>query len=81
VGSLGLVGHTLEPALFAYDGVATQAARPVPGQSYDWPADGACMANPGAVCGNPSDAASWWLVVDTDARALRWHRLERAAGT
>ena len=34
------------------------------------------MANPGAVCGNPRDAASWWLIVDTDARVLRWHRTE-----
>jgi hypothetical protein len=32
------------------------------------------MANPGAVCGNPRDAAAWWLIVDTDARLLRWHR-------
>ena len=54
VGSLGLVGHTHEPALFAYDGAATRAVRPVPGESYDWLAPGACMANPGAVCGNPA---------------------------
>ncbi len=54
VGSLGLVGHTHEPALFAYDGAATRAVRPVPGESYDWLATGACMANPGAVCGNPA---------------------------
>jgi hypothetical protein len=32
------------------------------------------MANPGAVCGNPRDAASWWLIVDIDARLMRWHR-------
>ena len=51
-GSLGLVGHTHEPALFAYDGAATRAVRPVPGESYDWLATGAWMANPGAVCGN-----------------------------
>jgi hypothetical protein len=42
------------------------------------------MANPGAVCGNPRDAASWWLVVDIDARVLRWqrneHEPEQAAG-
>jgi hypothetical protein len=37
---------------------------------------GASKANPGAVCGNPRDAASWWLIVDIDARALRWHRNE-----
>ena len=55
LGSLGLVGHTHEPALFAYDGAATRAMRPVPGESYDWLAAGACMANPGAVCGNPRD--------------------------
>jgi predicted phosphodiesterase len=73
-GSLGLVGHTHEPALFAYDGATTGARRPVPGESYDWPATGACMANPGAVCGNPRDAASWWLIVDIDARVMRWHR-------
>ena len=76
LGSLGLVGHTHEPALFAYDGAATRAVRPVPGESYDWLAAGACMANPGAVCGNPRDAASWWLIVDIDARVLRWHRKE-----
>ena len=76
LGSLGLVGHTHEPALFAYDGAATRAVRPVPGESYDWLATGACMANPGAVCGNPRDAASWWLIVDIDARVLRWHRKE-----
>ena len=34
------------------------------------------MANPGAVCGNPRDAASWWLIVDIDARVLRWQREE-----
>src|SRR3954453_21599997 len=75
-GSLGLVGHTHEPALFAYDGAATHAVRPVPGESYEWLATGACMANPGAVCGNPRDAASWWLIVDIDARVLRWQREE-----
>ena len=74
LGSLGLVGHTHEPALFVYDGAATRAVRPVPGESYDWLATGACMANPGAVCGNPRDAASWWLIVDIDARVMRWHR-------
>src|SRR5215204_2586476 len=66
VGSLGLVGHTHEPVLFAYDGAATRAVRPVPGKSYDWLPTGACMANPGAVCGNPRDGASWWLIVDID---------------
>jgi hypothetical protein len=76
VGSLGLVGHTHEPALFAYVGAATRAVRPVPGESYDWLAAGACVANPGAVCGNPRDAASWWLIIDIDARVLRWHRTE-----
>jgi hypothetical protein len=80
MGSLGLVGHTHEPALFAYDGAATRAVRPVPGESYDWLAAGACMANPGAVCGNPRDAASWWLIVDLDARVLRWHRKEFESG-
>jgi len=74
LGSLGLVGHTHEPALFSYDGAATSAVRPVPGTSYDWPTTGARMANPGAVCGNPRDAASWWLIVDLDARVLQWHR-------
>jgi predicted phosphodiesterase len=74
LGSLGLVGHTHEPALFVYDGAATRAVRPVPGESYDWLATGAFMANPGAVCGNPRDAASWWLIVDVDARVMRWHR-------
>ena len=74
LGSLGLVGHTHEAALFVYDGAATRAVRPVPGESYDWLATGACMANPGAVCGNPRDAASWWLIVDIDARVMRWHR-------
>ena len=54
----------------------TGAVWPVPGESYDCPATGACMANPGAVCGNPRDAASWWLIVDIDARVLRWHRNE-----
>src|SRR6476660_8118509 len=48
LGSLGLVGHTHEPALFAYDGAATRAVRPVPGESYEWLATGACMADPGA---------------------------------
>jgi predicted phosphodiesterase len=74
LGSLGLVGHTHEPALFAYDGVTTRAVCPVPGESYDWLRTDACMANPGAVCGNPRDAASWWLIVDIDARMLRWQR-------
>jgi len=74
LGSLGLVGHTHEAALFVYDGAATRAVRPVPGESYDWLATGACMANPGAVCGNPRDAASWWLIVDIDARVMRWRR-------
>ena len=76
VGSLGLVGHTHEPALFSYDGAATRAVRPVSGEWYDWPATGACMANPGAVCGNPRDTAAWWLIVDVNARVLRWHRKE-----
>src|SRR4029079_10074626 len=34
LGSLGLVGHTHERALFAYDGAATRAVRPVPGAAY-----------------------------------------------
>jgi hypothetical protein len=76
LGSLGLVGHTHEPALISYDGAAMRAVRPVPGESYDWLATGACLANPGAVCGNQRDAASWWLIVNIDARALRWHRKE-----
>jgi predicted phosphodiesterase len=75
-GSLGLVGHTHEPALFTYDGATTCAVRPVPVEQYDWLGTGACMANPGAICGNPRDAASWWLIVDTDARMLRWQREE-----
>jgi hypothetical protein len=33
-----------------------------------------------AVCGNPRYAASWWLIVDTDARVLRWHRKEFDSG-
>ena len=74
--SLGLVGHTHEPALFAYDGAVTSAVRPIPGENYEWRATCASMANPGAVCGNPRDAASWWLLVDVDARVLRWHREE-----
>ena len=70
-------GYPLSPAaLFAYDGAVTRAVQPVPGESYGWPSTGACMANPGAVCGNPRDAASWWLIVDTDAHALQWHRKE-----
>jgi predicted phosphodiesterase len=73
-GSLGLVGHTHQAAYFGYDGVATRAVEPVPGEPYDWPVAGAVLANPGAVCGNPRDGASWWLMVDVDARALRWHR-------
>jgi predicted phosphodiesterase len=76
LGSLGLVGHTHEPALFTYDGAMTRAVRPVPGEPYDWLGSGACMANPGAVCGNPRDAASWWLIVDLEARVLRWRREE-----
>ena len=76
-GSLGLVGHTHEPVLFACDGAATRTVRPVPGESYAWPETDACMANPGAVCGNPRDAASWWLLVDTVTRTLRWHREEQ----
>ena len=76
LGSLGLVGHTHEPALFTYDGATTRVVRPIPGEPYDWLGTGACMANPGAVCGNPRDAASWWLVVDIDARMLRWQREE-----
>ena len=79
VGSLGLVGHTHEPALFAYDGATTRTVQPVPDESYDWLATGACMANPGAVCGNPRDPASWWLIVDVDARVLRWNRDEFAS--
>jgi predicted phosphodiesterase len=75
-GSLGLVGHTHEPALFTYEGATTRMLNPVPGEAYGWPASGACMANPGAVCGNPRDAASWWLLVDTDSRDLRWQRLD-----
>ena len=78
LGSLGLVGHTHEPALFVYDGAATRAVRPVPGESYDWLATGAFMANPGAVCGNPRDAASWWLIVDIDARVMRWAPQDRS---
>jgi predicted phosphodiesterase len=74
LGSLGLVGHTHEPEFFAYDGATTCVVRPLPGESYDWRWTGACMANPGAVCGNPRDAASWWLIVDVDARVLRWQR-------
>lgn len=76
LGSLGLVGHTHEPALYAYDADATHTLRPVPGESYEWPTTSAVMANPGAVCGNPRDRASWWLIVDSDARTLRWHREE-----
>jgi hypothetical protein len=34
------------------------------------------MANPGAVCGNRRDTARWWLIVDIDARVLRWQREE-----
>jgi hypothetical protein len=48
--------------------------RPKPGQFYDWLGTDTCMANPGAVRGNPRDAASWWLTVDIDTRVLRWHR-------
>jgi predicted phosphodiesterase len=76
VGSLGLVGHTHVAALFTYDGAATRMVRPVPGDSYDWPATGSSMANPGAVCGNPRDSASWWLLVDTVTHTLQWHRQE-----
>jgi predicted phosphodiesterase len=75
IGSLGLVGHTPEAVLYAFDGHNTLTEQPVPGESYAWRATGACMANPGAVCGNPRDAASWWLLVDIDARMLQWHRL------
>jgi len=74
LGSLGLVGHTHEPALFTYETGATRAVRPVPGETYNWLETAACLANPGAVCGNPRDAAAWWLVVDTKGRTLRWHR-------
>ena len=56
VGSLGLVGHTHEAALFAYDGAATRAVRPIPGESYDWLATDACMANPGALLGGAAPA-------------------------
>jgi predicted phosphodiesterase len=35
-GSLGLVGHTHEPALFTYDGATTGVVRPVPGEPYHW---------------------------------------------
>jgi hypothetical protein len=77
LGSLGLVGHTHEPALFAYDGAAMRAVRPVPGESYDWLATGACMANPGAVCGNPRDAASWWLIGFLPFAGAFFHRALR----
>ena len=50
--------------------------RPVLPESYDWLGTGACVANRGAVCGNPRDPASWWLILDIDARVLRWHRKE-----
>ena len=76
LGSLGLAGHTHEAALFAYDSTTTHAVRPVPGEAYDWQANCAYMANPGAVCGNPRDSASWWLLVDLDDRMLQWHRME-----
>jgi len=78
-GSLGLVGHTHEPALFAHDGATMRTVRPVPGEPYDWLESSACMANPGAVCGNPRDRASWWLLVDLDTRVLEWQRKEFAS--
>jgi predicted phosphodiesterase len=73
-GSLGLVGHTHEPALFTYENATTRAVRPVPCEAHHWLETGACFANPGAVCGNPRDAASWWLVIDLDTRTLQWQR-------
>ena len=76
LGSLGLVGHTHEPALFTYEGATARAVRLVPGQAYNWLKTGARIANPGAVCGNPSDAASWWLLVDIELSMLRWQREE-----
>ena len=29
--------------------------------------------------GNPRDPASWWLIVDIDARTLQWHRTDSAS--
>ena len=83
MGSLGLVGHTHQAALFCFDGAATTALVPVPGETYGWEPSRAYLANPGAVCGNPRDRAAWWLLVDTDpdtdtdtdAASLRWHRI------
>jgi len=54
----------------------TRAVRPVPGEPYDWLGTGACITNPGAVWGNPREAASRWLTVDVDACVLRWERDE-----
>src|SRR3954453_17605751 len=36
LGSLGLVGRSHRPALFACACAATREVRPVPGESYDW---------------------------------------------
>ena len=79
-GAVQAITDAAWPALCAYDGAARRAVRSVPGVSYDWLATGASMAYPGAVCGNPRDAASWWIIVDTDARALRWHRKDFESG-
>ena len=73
-GSIGLVGHTHEPALFTYDGTSLTALHPVPGEAHDWDRTAACIANPGAVCGSRRDPAPWWLLVDTEACSLRWQR-------
>ena len=47
LGSLGLVGRRHEPVFFTYDGATAAVVRPVPGESYEWLATGACMATPG----------------------------------
>src|SRR5690349_10130451 len=69
----------------AYDGAALRAVRPVPGESYDWLAAGACMADPGAVCGNPrarggSSSTLTPVCCRGTARSSSPKRLPRPAG-
>ena len=79
VGSLGLVGHTHEPALFAYDGATTGGAARS-GRVVRLAHDLRLAGQPGGGLRQPAHAASWWLIVDIDAGVLRWHRKEFESG-
>lgn len=78
--SIGLVGHTHEPVMFWSDGHAGRGAVPEPGRPYLLGDANAVFADPGTVCGNDVDPASWWRDLDTVRRALTWHRVSSSGG-